>query len=135
MNLFKVASKEKFRFKSPVGFLTVEDLWALPLSSKQQGKPNLDDVARAVNKELNDKREDSFVKSSSENRGVKRLSQKLDLVKLIIQEKQDENKEYLERQKKKELKNKLVNALAKKQEESILELSEEELLEQINSLP
>jgi hypothetical protein len=62
-NLFLVASRSKFRFNTASGTITTEDLWDLPLSS---GKANLDDIAKALNKQLKDASEEqSFVKPAA----------------------------------------------------------------------
>lgn len=45
MSIFEQASREKVRFQTQVGQVSVEDLWELPLSSKAN-KPNLDDIAK-----------------------------------------------------------------------------------------
>ena len=34
MNIFEQAARQAFRFESPKGFLTVEDLWNLPLTQR-----------------------------------------------------------------------------------------------------
>ena len=47
--LFITASRAKFRFPFSVGQLSAEDLWDLPLSGRGQ---NLDNIARALHKEL-----------------------------------------------------------------------------------
>jgi hypothetical protein len=35
MNIFEQATRAKIRFSTPVGMLSVEDLWDLPLTSTQ----------------------------------------------------------------------------------------------------
>jgi hypothetical protein len=59
-NIFEQASRLRIRFESAKGLLTVEDLWALPLTS-DKGKVNLDDIARGLNKEIQAANETSFV--------------------------------------------------------------------------
>lgn len=51
MNIFEQATRQAFRFESPKGFLTVEDLWSLPLTSNT-GRANLDDIAKGLQAKL-----------------------------------------------------------------------------------
>ncbi len=50
-NIFEQASRQAFRFTTPKGMLTVEDLWQLPLTSTA-GRANLDDIAKALRAQL-----------------------------------------------------------------------------------
>lgn len=78
-NMFEQASRQKLRFDTGVGLLTVEDLWALPLSTTNN-KPNLDAIAVELNKALKGT-EESFV-SNKKKDAILQL--KFDLVKHII---------------------------------------------------
>jgi len=46
-NLYFEASRKKLRFESPIGLLTVEDVWTLPLTGKV-GTANIDDMTKAA---------------------------------------------------------------------------------------
>ena len=48
MNIFEQATRQAFRFESPKGFLTVEDLWNLPLTNNT-GRANLDGINAGIN--------------------------------------------------------------------------------------
>jgi len=50
MNLFEIATRNKFRFASVKGELNVEQLWELKLTERNSF--DLDNVARAVADEL-----------------------------------------------------------------------------------
>ena len=50
MDIFEQASRLKLRFPSPLGTLSTEDLWHLPLTSTT-GKANLNDIGKALNYE------------------------------------------------------------------------------------
>ena len=63
MNLFEIATRKKLRFPSLKGELSAEQLWDLPLSSRVG--LDLDNIAKAVNKDLKAEEEDSFVKTST----------------------------------------------------------------------
>ena len=69
-NLFMQATREKFRFESSKGDLSVEQLWDLPLTSRTGF--DLDTVAKAVNADLKASNEESFVNASN-NPAVSRL--------------------------------------------------------------
>jgi hypothetical protein len=63
-NIFEQASRLRIRFESAKGLLTVEDLWALPLTS-DKGKVHLDDIARGLNKAIQAANETSFVEPTT----------------------------------------------------------------------
>ena len=65
MNIFEQATRAKIRFSTPVGMLSVEDLWDLPLTSTR-ARANLDDVARLLDAELKSTSSVSFVNDVSE---------------------------------------------------------------------
>lgn len=88
-NLFELAARKKFRFQTPVGDLTVEDLYDLPLISLRGNNLDLDKVARAVNEELKGVTTESFVQTRPDPRGAE-LEAKLEIVKTVIAYKQDE---------------------------------------------
>lgn len=78
-NIFEQASRQKLRFETSIGLLTVEDLWTLPLTTTNN-KPNLDDIARELNKALKGA-DESFV-SNKKKDAILQL--KFDLAKHII---------------------------------------------------
>jgi hypothetical protein len=79
--MFEKASRLKLRFDSAKGQLTPEDLWDLPLTSSV-GKANLDDVARALHKQLKSGDDVSFVDAAKKSDSTIQL--KFDLVKHVI---------------------------------------------------
>lgn len=79
--MYKEATKRKLRFETPIGYLTVEQLWELPLHSKT--KVDLNDVAVTVNQEL--KPTDDFVGLSTNINETAEL--KMSIVKDIIADK------------------------------------------------
>jgi hypothetical protein len=86
-NIFEQATRQKLRFDSAVGLLSVEDLWTLPLSTTNSSKPNLDAIAVELNKALKGT-EESFV-SNKKKDAVLQL--KFDIVKHIIDTRLQEN--------------------------------------------
>jgi hypothetical protein len=90
-NMFERASRCTLRFESSRGLLSVEHLWQLPLSDKAGDGFSLDALAKAVNKQLRDSEEESFVEEKSPRSGV--LELKLEILKHIIAVRKDEAKE------------------------------------------
>ena len=86
-NLFLIASRDKYRFESIRGALTVEQLWDLPLQSKSGF--DLDNVAKAVNASLKASSEESFVNDATPTSTLD--NNKLEIVKHIIAVKKEEN--------------------------------------------
>lgn len=84
--MFEKATRLKFRFPSAVGNLTVEDLWDLRLTNGN--RVSLDNVAKAINKQLKSENEESFVNARTKNN--EELELKLEILKHIIRVKQDE---------------------------------------------
>ena len=130
-NLFEQAARHKLRFASVQGLLSVEDLWDLPLTSRGN-RANLDDIARTYSRELKTQGEESFVTKPA--RKDKLLVLGFDIVKRVIEVRLEENKAIKDAADKAAKKAKLMELLAKKQDESLGQLSEEELLKQIEAL-
>ena len=120
--MFKEASRLKLRFSTPIGLLSIEDLWDLPLESKT--KVNLDSIAILLNREIKDTKEESFISKSKVN-PVTEL--KLEIVKAIIEIKLKEADEKLKAKVKAEQRNKIDAIISKKEDESLESLSLEEL--------
>jgi hypothetical protein len=95
--LFMQASRDAFRYPSPNGELTTEQLWNLPLTSTRAHQASLDDVARGVYDELQAVTERSFV-NTKPNPKKPILEAKLEIVKAIITVKQAENAEKVAKQ-------------------------------------
>lgn len=130
-DIFATASRKKFRFASERGDLTTEQLWDLPLTSKNGF--NLNAVAIAVHNELKDLAEESFVEVSSNPRR-RELEDMLEVVKRIIAVKQDEAKAATERVAKQALKRKLQEAIEAKEGEALLGASLDDLKAQLAAL-
>lgn len=131
MNLFEIASREGYRFESAKGSLTVEDLWVLPLTARNNGT-SLDSVAKQINKQLKSSEEESFV--TQKTNADTALSNKLELVKHIISVRLEEANLAKVRADKAQEKSKILEILARKQEQSLENASEEDLLAKLAEL-
>ena len=131
MNLFELATRNVYRFESSKGNLSTEDLWQLPLTSRGNNT-SLDDVAKNIYAQLKASEEISFVvKQPTANTT---LQNKLDIVKHIIQVKMTEAETAKVKADKAAEKAKLLDILARKQEQSLEQASEEELLAKLAEL-
>ena len=81
MSIFEKATRADVKFDSSKGLLQVQDLWDLPLTSTT-GKPNLDDIARGLRRELKASDDESFVTKPAKANDLLQL--KFDVVKHII---------------------------------------------------
>ena len=131
MNIFEQATRRAIRFVSAKGDLSVDQLWDLPLQSRNQF--DLDTVAKTVNRQLNAVTEESFV-SVRENPAKETLSLKLEIVKHIISVKLQEAEEARNRANKASEKEKLLRLLDEKQNEALRALTPEEIQERLKAL-
>lgn len=131
-NMFESATRNKLRFESSVGHLTVEDLWDLPLTSTRK-IATLDNVAREVNRQLKAESEESFVVKST-NARKKDLETKLEIVKYIIQVKLDEQEAARSRAARAEEKKKLLEILEAKETQNMVSMDVEDIRKRLAEL-
>ena len=130
--LFAEATKQHFRFKTPHGDITTEDLWDLPLQSATN-RANLDDLAKALNKQLKETgNEESFVKPVVKKTAD--LQMRFDVVKSVIDVRVAERDAAAEAATKKEKKQKLMALIEEKKEGELKGKTTAELEAMLNSL-
>lgn len=129
--MFEKASRLKLRFKTPVGELSVEDLWELPLVNRA-GKANLDDLARDLHQQIEQAPTVSFVKKSEPVSAIPQL--KFDIVLHIIKMKMTEDEAAAKAKDTRERKQQIMAIIAQKQTEQLANSSIEELQALINAL-
>ena len=130
--MFEKASRLKIRFSSKKGLLTTEDLWSLPLKSTSSQQVDLDEVAKAVHLELKESEEISFVAPVTASNSATQL--KMDIVKHIIAVKLVERDAAQKLRETKEKKEKIREAIARKQDESLANSSIEDLQRMLDTL-
>ena len=130
-NLFEYATRNKLRFPSPRGEITLEQLWDVPLRSRDDF--NLDTIAKAANKAWKEVSEESFVETEKTPAHTKR-EMTLEVVKYVIETKLAEEAAEKKRAENKLEKEKLLKILAEKQDGKLSELSEKELQKRIAAL-
>lgn len=128
MEMFAFATRKKFRFDTCKGQVTVEDLWDLPLTS-DNGRPNLDDIAKELYKKMKDESEMSFVKPTSQvNKEFNIIKAKFDIVKHIIDVKLAEAEAAKKAKETKARNQRILEIIAQKEDEALASKSKEELL-------
>ena len=130
-NDYDAALRGKIRFESCRGDLTLEQLWDVPLRSRNGF--DLDAVAKAANQTLKGLTEESFVntrKNPAETEAVLRL----DFVKYVIEVKLEEAEAARKRADLLKKKEKLIEALDEKQNDALKNMSEDDLKKQLAEL-
>lgn len=131
-NIFEYATRNKLRFPSCKGELTVEQLWDVPLRSHSDDF-NLNSVAKSVSKSLKLATEENFVETINTPMHT-RHEVAMEIVRYVIDTKLGEEATAKKRAAKKQEKEKLLAILAEKQEGKLSELSEKELQKRIAAL-
>ena len=127
--LFIKAAKEKYRFETPRGFLTVEDLYDCPPIGRGV---SLDDIAKSVNRQLKETNEESFVVTASKENSI--LENKLEIVKYIIAEKKAELEKRKNAAERKAKREKLLEAIAYQEDKELREAGTEKLKKMLEEL-
>lgn len=131
INIFEYATRNKLRFATVRGELSVEQLWDVPLRSRDDF--NLNSIAKGVSKLNKEISEDNFVETVRTSVHV-RCETALEVVKHVIETKLAEEKAAATRSERKQEKEKLLSILAEKQDGKLSELSEKELQRRISAL-
>lgn len=129
-NIFEQASRQAFRFATPKGHLTVEDLWQLPLTSTT-GRANLDDIAKDLRKQL-DSTAVSFVTDTTPVNKV--YQAQFDIVLHIIKVRLAEAEAATKAAETREKKQKIMAIIERKSDEALSAASIEDLQAMLASL-
>lgn len=130
-DLFLQATRKKFRFPSSKGELSAEQLWDLPLTSRNGF--DLDTVAKTVNTHLKAASEESFVVTSS-NPAKTTLQEQLEVIKAIIAVKLDEAAKAKMRSDRAAERQRLLEILDQKEDDELKGLSREEIKKRLAEL-
>lgn len=115
--LFELATRNKMRFPFR-GMISVEDLWDLSLT-------NLDSVFKTLNAEAKKSEEESLLNTKSKE--DEEISNKIDIVKYIVNVKLEEKKAREDARKNAEMKQRLLEIKAKRQDAALENMSDEDL--------
>lgn len=130
MSVFEKAIRQKLRFVTMRGLLTTEDLWDLPLTSKNNF--DLNNVAQQANAEVKASGEESFVGESTPASATAVL--KLEVVKSVIATKIAERDAEAARKEKRQKRDRLLELLANKEDAALQELTPDQIKEQLAAL-
>lgn len=124
MDIFAVATRNKYRFPYK-GVISVEDLWDLPVTE-------LDRIYKYLNNEAKKEQEESLLKEQNTTDQV--LTNKIEIIKYIVSVKLNELKARAEAAEKKERKQRLLEILAKKEDQELEASSVEQLKKMLEEL-
>lgn len=132
-NIFEYAARNRLRFATGRGQLTVEDLWDMPL----QNNPNnfsLDDLAKGLFLELKKRETPSFVNKPQQGTEQTRLEISLEIVKHVIAVRLAEAEAKQSRASTLDTIAQLNMLIQRKQAEKLESLSEDELKARLEAL-
>jgi hypothetical protein len=122
--LFIEATKKNYQFPFR-GMINVIDLWELSVQ-------NLDLVFKSLNADYKKSEEESLL--STQTKESEELSEKIDIVKYIVNEKLAEKKAKEDAKKNREMKQRLLEIKAKRQDAALEGLSDAELDKMIQAM-
>lgn len=117
VNLFEVATRNNYQFPFR-GLINVIDLWDLSLT-------NLDSVFKVLNAEVKKSEEESLLNTKTKE--DEEISNKIEIVKYIVGVKLAEKEAKEDEKKNREMKQRLLAIKAKRQNEALENLSDEDL--------
>ena len=123
-NIFEMATRTKYRFPYK-GMISVEDLWDL-------NQTQLDSIYKALNKEVKANQEDSLMFSQTQT--DLDLQAKIEIVRHIYTTKEQDAARRTAAAENAEKKRRILEILEQKQEDSLKNKSEDELLKMLNEI-
>lgn len=117
VNLFEVATRENYLFPFK-GMINVIDLWNLSLT-------NLDSVFKTLNTEVKKSEEESLLNAKTKE--DEELTNKIEIIKYIVAKKLAEKEAKENEKKNKEKRQRILEIKAKRQDEALENMSDEDL--------
>lgn len=117
VNLFEVATRENYLFPFK-GMINVIDLWDLSLT-------NLDSVFKTLNAEVKKSEEESLLNTKTKE--DEELTNKIEIIKYIVSKKLAEKEARENEKKNKEKRQRILEIKAKRQDEALENMSDEDL--------
>lgn len=117
VNLFEVATRENYLFPFK-GMINVIDLWNLSLT-------NLDSVFKTLNAEVKKSEEESLLNAKTKE--DEELTNKIEIIKYIVSKKLAEKEARENEKKNKEKRQRILEIKAKRQDEALENMSDEDL--------
>lgn len=122
--MFEIATRSKFRFPYK-GQISVEDMWELSL-------PALDSVFKALNAQIKQVKEESLL--STKSKADETLELQIEIVKYIVSVKLAEKEAREKATEKAAQRQRIMEIMAKKQDESLENASMEDLQKMLTEL-
>lgn len=119
-DLFKLATKEKYRFNTNKGLLSVEDLWDLSLEG-------LDGLYKELRKEQEKDSGESLLNNTSLTRKQKVLNNSIEIIKVIVSDKLEAKERAAKAAERRAQNQRILEIMADKQDAALKEKSLEEL--------
>lgn len=129
--MFEQAVRKKYRFPSPQGELSTEEIFDLPLTSSNN-RANLDDIARSLNKQLKSGNDVSFV--NPDKKSDPEIQAKFDLIMYVIKLRIAENEAALKQKENAAKRQKILAIMSDREDESLRNMPLDELKKLIESL-
>lgn len=123
-NIFEIAVRSKMRFPFK-GLISAEDAWDLSVE-------NLDLIFKSLNSQLRQVKEESLLNTKS--KADKELDIKIEIIKYIVSVKLEEQDLKLQEKTQREKKQKILEILATKKDEELLNKPITELEKMLNEL-
>ena len=124
VNIFEMAVKMKFRFPYK-GSISVEDLYDLNVR-------DLDTIFKSLNSQLRQIKEESLLETKSMEDQI--LDVKIQIVKYIFNLKQEEEAKRIKAKENKEKRQKLMEILANKEDQDLLNKPKEDIQKMLDEL-
>ena len=126
-NLFEIAARKKYRF-SYKGWISTEDLWDMD-------RDGLDSVYKWLTSLKNkSSTEDSLLNDNAKDKEDEDLQNKIDIVRHIFEVKKEESFNALKEKENAEKKRRILDILAKKQDEVLMNAKAEDLKKMLEDL-
>lgn len=129
--MFEKASRLKLRFDTPVGQLSTEDLWDLPLKNAN-GRASLNLLAQSLSAKVKASEQEDFVDDAAGADETVALA--FDIVKHVIAEKKADRDRKAEAADRAEKKRRLLALIGQKQDEALSAKSVDELRAELAAL-
>lgn len=130
-NILLLALSSNMRFPTVRGLVSTEDLFSMHLTAANGF--SLDDCAKAINAKLKALGEESFVESGDDETR-RSLNDHLDVVKFVIDFRQEKNRAEADRRAKRAKRAKLLEALDNRENADLAAMSKEDILKQLEEL-
>lgn len=126
-NLFILATRNKYRFQSNVGQLTVEDLWGLPITSQRSEALTLSMLAQNINAKIKPTEGLEWLETQRETAEQEELKNKLAIIKYIVETRRAEATARQEAERKAQFLAKLKAEQSRRKEQNLMDQSDEDL--------